>query len=137
MPVSELPPGPPAAGIAARPASPAETRRANRRWWDGDADRYQAEHGEFLRPAGFIWCPERLDEADAQLLGEVRGRDVLEVGCGAAQCSRWLAAQRARPVALDLSAGMLRHARALAAATGIAVPLVQADATRLPFGAAS
>jgi SAM-dependent methyltransferase len=58
---------------------------------------------------------------------------VLEVGCGAAMCSRWLARQGARPVAFDLSAGMLRHARSGAARTGIEVPLVQADAQRLPF----
>ena len=41
------------------------------------------------------------------------GRRVLEVGCGAAQCSRWLvAAGRRGRSALDLSAGMLRHAGA-------------------------
>lgn len=49
-------------------------------------------------------------------------------------CSRWLATQGARPVAFDLSAGMLRHARAGTAKTGIGVPLVQADAQHLPFG---
>ena len=49
---------------------------------------------------------------DARLLGDVAGRDVLEVGCGAAMCSRWLVGQGARPVAFDLSAGMLRHAQA-------------------------
>jgi SAM-dependent methyltransferase len=62
---------------------------------------------------------------------------VLEVGAGAAQCSRWLARAGARPVALDLSAGQLRHARRLGDASGVAVPLVQADATRLPFPDAS
>ena len=35
---------------------------------------------------------------------------MLEVGAGAAQCSRWLAAQGARPVALDLSHRQLQHA---------------------------
>jgi SAM-dependent methyltransferase len=52
-------------------------------------------------------------------------------------CSRWLATQGARPVAFDLSAGMLRHARAGAERTGIDVPLVQADAQHLPFRSAS
>jgi SAM-dependent methyltransferase len=55
------------------------------------------------------------------------------VGAGAAQCSRWLADVGAEPVALDLSAGQLRHAREQAAAAGQTVPLVQADATVLPF----
>jgi SAM-dependent methyltransferase len=58
---------------------------------------------------------------------------VLEVGCGSAMCSRWLAGQGAHPVGFDLSAGMLRHAHAGAARTGVQVPLVQADATDMPF----
>ena len=48
-------------------------------------------------------------------------------------CSRWLAGQGAHPVAFDLSAGMLRHARAGAGRTGIDLPLVQAEAEHLPF----
>ncbi|HET6876298.1 MAG TPA: class I SAM-dependent methyltransferase, partial [Jatrophihabitans sp.] len=129
------PTAPPApSGVARRPAGAAETARANRAWWDADADEYHAEHGDFLGVADFVWCPERLREQDARLLGDVRGRLVLEVGCGSAMCSRWLAGQGAHPVAFDLSAGMLRHARSGATATGIDVPLVQADAEYLPFG---
>jgi SAM-dependent methyltransferase len=116
---------------------PAATVRANRRWWDAEADAYHAEHGTFLGDADFVWCPERLREADARLLGDVAGRRTLEIGCGAAMCSRWLVGQGARPVACDLSAGMLRHARAASARTGIDVPLVQADATMLPFADAA
>jgi SAM-dependent methyltransferase len=110
---------------------------ASRRWWDAEADAYQDEHGEFLGGGtdigDFVWCPEGLREADARLLGsreDIAGRRILEIGAGAAQCSRWLAAEGARPVALDLSAGQLRHARA---AAGRTVPLVQADATVLPL----
>jgi SAM-dependent methyltransferase len=117
-----------------------ESVRANRGWWDAEADDYQAEHGDFLgsgSPEGdFVWCPEGLREADAHLLGPVAdlvGLRVLEVGAGAAQCARWLAAVGADPIALDLSAGQLRHARAQATAAGREVPLVQADATVLPF----
>jgi SAM-dependent methyltransferase len=107
--------------------------RANRASWDGDADHYHAEHGAFLGVADFVWCPENLREDDAHLLGDVTGRRVLEVGCGSAMCARWLAAHGAHPVAFDLSAGMLRHAVDGAHATGIDVPLVQADAQWLPF----
>ena len=128
---------PNAVGVTRRAEDATSTMRANRRWWDADADSYHAEHGTFLGVADFVWCPERLREADAHLLGEVTGKRVLEVGCGAAMCSRWLAAAGARPVAFDISAGMLRHARAGAAETGIAVPLVQADAQFVPFASAS
>ncbi len=113
----------------------AESRRASRRWWDQDADAYQAEHGAFLGEVDFVWCPEGLREADARLLGDLRGRRVLELGCGAAAAARWLATQGAHPVGLDLSAGMLRHAVRAATTSGVRVPLVQADALALPFGA--
>jgi SAM-dependent methyltransferase len=120
-------------GVGRRDADAASTVRANRGWWDSDADDYQAEHGAYLGVADFVWCPENLREPDARLLGDVRGRRVLEVGCGAAMCSRWLVGQGADPFAFDVSAGMLRHARSGARETGVDVPLVQADAQYIPF----
>ena len=128
-----LPAGGPS-GVEHRAAGPAESARANRRWWDAEAAAYQAEHGAFLGDADFLWCPEGLREADAGLLGPTTGRDVLEIGCGAAQCARWLAAAGARPTALDVSLGQLQESRRLDTRSGVAVPrLVQADAQRLPF----
>jgi SAM-dependent methyltransferase len=120
-------------GVVRRDVTDAESRRASRRWWDLDADTYQREHGAFLGDADFVWCPEGLREADARLLGDVRGRRVLELGCGAAACSRWLSRQRADAVAMDLSAGMLRQAGEAADRSGVRVPLAQADALALPF----
>ncbi|MEU1664189.1 class I SAM-dependent methyltransferase [Streptomyces sparsogenes] len=138
-----------------RTADAAESSRASRGWWDRNADEYQEEHGGFLGDDRFVWGPEGLDEAEAGLLGPadaLRGLAVLEVGAGAAQCSRWLAARGARPVALDISHRQLWHAlrrdseagAATSAAPGSAaasagtegsgtVALVQADATALPF----
>jgi SAM-dependent methyltransferase len=107
--------------------------RANRAWWDAVAAEYQAEHGTFLGDADFVWCPEGLREADARLLGAVRGADVLEIGCGAAQCARWLRTEGARVVGLDLSAAQLRYARRLDERTGVPVPTVVADAAALPL----
>ena len=123
------------AGTAAvrRPVTDAESRTASRRWWDTDADNYQDQHGGFLGDDDFVWCPEGLREADAHLLGDVRGKRVLELGAGAAAGARWLDGQGAEVVALDLSAGMLRHAREAADRSGVRVPLVQADALALPF----
>jgi SAM-dependent methyltransferase len=72
-------------------------------------------------------------EADVRLLGDVRGKRVLELGAGAAAASRWLRTEGAEVTALDLSAGMLRHAKAGERRTGVRVPLVQADALALPF----
>ncbi|MEU3373624.1 class I SAM-dependent methyltransferase [Streptomyces sp. NPDC006660] len=118
-----------------RTAGDTESSRASRSWWDRNADEYQTDHGAFLGDDRFIWGPEGLDEADARLLGPpdlLRGLDVLEIGAGAAQCSRWLAAQGARPVALDLSHRQLQHALRIDGGAG-AFALVEADAGALPF----
>jgi SAM-dependent methyltransferase len=124
-------------GVAHRAVGTSEATAANLAWWDADADDYQATHGEFLGDADFVWCPEGVREAEAGLLGEVAGKRVLEIGCGQAACARWLAGQGARVVAMDLSAGMLRHAREGNVRTGLDVPLVQATAESLPLLAGS
>ncbi|WP_298991152.1 class I SAM-dependent methyltransferase [uncultured Pseudokineococcus sp.] len=132
----------PAAGPAGRSAlaaagyrdvGAAASVRANRGWWDEAAPGYLAEHGEHLGDRDLVWGPEGLREADARLLGDVRGRRVLEVGCGAAQGSRWLADEGAEVVGLDLSAGMIAEGRR----ADPAVALLQADAARLPLADAS
>lgn len=119
----------------------AASRLASRRWWDADAAQYHETHAEFLgvdSPGGeFVWCPEGLHEGDMKFLGDVTGKAVLEIGCGSAPCSRWLAGQGARPVGLDLSRGMLERGLAVMARGGPRVPLVQADAEALPFADAS
>lgn len=127
----------PSAHPARRKISTAENRHAARYWWDTDADNYQAEHGAFLGDVDLIWCPEGLREERARLLGDVAGRRVLEIGCGAAAGARWLATQGAAVVAADLSGGMLRQASAAARRSGVTVPLVQCDAMALPFADAA
>ncbi|MDR0592235.1 MAG: class I SAM-dependent methyltransferase [Bifidobacteriaceae bacterium] len=99
-------------------------------YWEVEAEDYYEEHGQFLGDERLVWCPEGLDEAEVHLLGDVAGVRTLEIGCGAAQGSRWAAAAGARAVGIDLSAGMLRVAARLGAA-GFA--LVQSDAAALPF----
>lgn len=119
--------------VARRDIASDDNRHASRHWWDVDADNYQSEHGAFLGDVDFVWCPEGLREADAGLLGDLPGRRLLEVGCGAAAAARWLLTQGAEVIALDLSAGMLRHATEAADRTGIRPVLIQADAMALPL----
>ncbi|GLZ76941.1 SAM-dependent methyltransferase [Actinorhabdospora filicis] len=125
------------ARVARRAASTAESAAGNRRWWDGAADAYQAEHGEFLGDARFVWGPEGVEEADLRLLGDVRGRRVLELGCGAGQCGRWLLGEGAHVVGLELSWRQLQHARRIDLESDVTLPAVQADAQVLPFADAS
>jgi ubiquinone/menaquinone biosynthesis C-methylase UbiE len=66
-------------------------------------------------------------------LGDVRGLNVLDYGCGHGMAAVVLARRGARVTAFDLSAGYLREAHARAGANGVAVRFLQADAERLPL----
>jgi SAM-dependent methyltransferase len=63
----------------------------------------------------------------------VAGKDVLELGCGAAQWSISLAKLGARPVGLDLSPRQLEHARSAMAEAGVEFPLIEASAEDVPL----
>ncbi len=123
--------------VERRAVDETESRRANGPDWDRYADEYQATHGEFLGDTGFVWGPEGVTEAEAGVLGELADRDVLEVGSGAGQCSRWVRAQSGRAIGLDLSPRQLQHSRRLDDATGVTVPCVVGTATELPFADAA
>ncbi len=70
-----------------------------------------------------------------ELLGDLRGRDVLDAGAAAGEHSAWLVAHGARVVALDASEAMVRLARArlgesaAALRADLAQPLPLADAS--------
>src|SRR3954451_4845568 len=85
--------------------------RRNSAFWDGDADGYQAGHGDALADAPLAWGADRVPESELQVLGDTRAKDVLELGCGAAQWSIALARAGARIVGLDVSTRQLAHAR--------------------------
>jgi SAM-dependent methyltransferase len=108
---------------------PARHVRVNRRSWDRMAADYQSKHGGHLTDTAEAWGVWRIPEAEVGALGDVRGRDALELGCGAAQWSIALVREGARAVGVDLSAQQLRHARR---ASG-ELPLVQGSAEELPF----
>ena len=109
-----------------------------RRLWDQRSDEYQAAHGAQLAAAGgAAWGVWQLPESELQVLGDVRGLDVLELGCGAAQWSIALRAMGADVVGLAVSERQLEHARRLMADTGVGFPLVNAQAEATPFDDAS
>ncbi|MFE3261538.1 class I SAM-dependent methyltransferase [Nocardia sp. NPDC059091] len=124
-------------GVTRTKVDSQSSQRASRKWWDADAAAYHETHADFLgvdSPAGeFVWCPEGLHEGDWHLLGDIAGKRILEIGCGSAPCSRWLASHGAHPVGLDISRAMLDRGLAAMAAGGSRVPLIQAGAEELPF----
>lgn len=119
------------------PVNPADdSGQANSRWWSENADDYLTEYGGVLGEADFIWGPEGLRERDVELLGSpssLRGASILEIGCGAAQCSRYLATQGLNVTACDLAPGMVEAARVLNAKHSVGFPIDVADARALPY----
>ena len=112
--------------------------RRNRCSWNETADAYQERNGPLLESSGGMgWGVWQVPEAELQVLGDVRGKDVLEFGCGAAQWSIALAKAGARPVGLDLSDRQLEHARTLMNRAGVEFPLVHASAESVPLPDAS
>ncbi|MCW5851300.1 MAG: methyltransferase domain-containing protein, partial [Anaerolineae bacterium] len=99
----------------------------NRAFWDNWSDEYQAQHAEQLNKRELAWGVWALPERELGVLGDVAGKDILELGCGAAQWSIFLAKLGSRPVGLDNSSRQLDHARELMAAHGVAFPLVHAS----------
>jgi SAM-dependent methyltransferase len=111
--------------------------RRNRARWDTKSAEYQRRNAPLLDLPFLGWGLWHLPESELQVLGDVRDKTLLELGCGAAQWSIALAREGARPVGLDASMNQLKAARPLMAQNGVTVPLVHADAERLPFRDAS
>ena len=80
-----------------------------------------------------VWGLFAVPERDLGVLGDVHGLDVVELACGTAYFSAWLARAGATTVAVDLSGEQLATARRLQGQLGPVFPLVQADAERVPL----
>ena len=72
-------------------------------------------------------------EADFRLLGDLRGKRVVELGCGAAQNSIAFAKQGAIAIGVDASAEMLAIGRRLCDREEVRVELRQGDVADLAF----
>lgn len=77
--------------------------------------------------------PDLGTEADFRLLGDLKGKRVLELGCGGGQNSVAFAKQGAIAIGVDLSAEMLAFARRLADREDVRVELRQGDMADLAF----
>lgn len=108
----------------------------NRTAWGRAAARYVAagEHcWESNEPSWGIWS---IPDADLPMLGDharLQGLDVIELGCGTAYVSSWLARRGARPTGIDITPEQLATARRLQAEHQVDFPLIEASAEDLPF----
>jgi SAM-dependent methyltransferase len=115
------------------PEKASEEALRNRRYWDRTSDEYQERHRDFINRPEPRWGVWQIPESELNVLGDVAGKDVLELGCGAAQWSILLAKQGARPVGLDNSERQLEHASRLMAEAGVDFHLIHASAEDVPL----
>ena len=113
-----------------------EHARRNREFWDRQSDDYEARNRDFIE-RGLAWGVWQVPESELRVLGDVDGKDVLELGCGGAEWSRALARLGARCVGLDNSEARLAHARKAVERDGVDVQLVHASAESAPLPDAS
>ena len=99
--------------------------------WDRHAAAYQA--GARLSTDVAHYGPDIPTEGELRLLGDLRGKRVLELGCGGGQCSIAFAKQGATAIGVDFSAEQLAFARRLVEREEVKVELRHGDLADLAF----
>ncbi|HTX68532.1 MAG TPA: methyltransferase domain-containing protein [Thermoleophilia bacterium] len=97
-----------------------------REFFDSFAPQYMNEvfTGDSVREAAFL----------VELLGLSEGATILDIGCGTGRHAVELARAGYAVTGIDISAGMLREARAAAEQARVGVELIEADATSFDLG---
>jgi len=98
-------------------------------------DRYAAAYQEAARwPATVVhYGPDLPTEDDLRLLGDLKAKRVLDLGCGGGQNAVVMARAGATVIGVDLSVEQLAHARELAAEQEVRVELRQGDLADLAY----
>ena len=106
----------------------------NRAAWDRWAKEHIATGRKAWNGKELTWGVWEMPESELRLLQGVPPRaDVVELGCGTASISAWLARGGMRPVAIDISRAQLDIAANFQREFGPTFPLVHADAEQVPF----
>ena len=118
-----------------QPEGPDHVAR-NRVYWDEIcAPRYAAPGRRAWATDEITWGIFDAPEASLRVLpADLRGKDVVELGCGTAYFSAWLARRGANVTGIDNSAEQLETARRLQHEHGLHFPLIHgnAETTGLP-----
>lgn len=99
--------------------------------WDRHSAAYQ--QGASLPTDVAHYGPDIATEAELRLLGDLKGKRVLELGCGGAQCSIAFAKHGAVALGVDFSAEQLAFAKRLCEREGVRVELHHGDLADLAF----
>jgi SAM-dependent methyltransferase len=107
---------------------------ANRTLWTLVNSAFTDEDAFRAWAAGdMTWGLFHVPEREVRVLGDVRGLDVIELGCGTAYLSAWLARRGARPVGVDPTRAQLHTAVRCQQRWGAMFPLVEADGENVPM----
>jgi SAM-dependent methyltransferase len=119
-------------------SSAEDSVRANiAQWTKQNAEHTDATARRAWESPEISWGVFGIPETQVGVLGEVDGLDVVELGCGTAYFSAWLAKRGARPVGVDPTPAQLATARRVMAETGVEFPLVEAPGESVPLPDAS
>jgi SAM-dependent methyltransferase len=102
-------------------------------WTRANGDYTDAAASKAWAQEEISWGVFEEPEADVNVLGDVADLDVVELGCGTAYFSAWLARRGARVVGVDPTPAQLETARRLQRETGIEFPLVEAIGEDVPL----
>jgi len=114
-------------------ADPRGHVRRNVAAWTGFAPAYAERAPRNWAREEITWGIWNIPESRVAALGEVAGLDVVELGCGTAYFSAWLARRGARPVGIDPTPAQLATAKAMQDRFGISFPLIEASAEEVPL----
>ena len=87
--------------------------RRNRDAWAEMAPGYAERAPRHWSAEEITWGVWNVPESELRALPDVRGLDVVELGCGTAYVSAWLARRGARPVGIDPTEAQLATARSM------------------------
>jgi SAM-dependent methyltransferase len=106
----------------------------NRRYWDAMAEEWVASGERGWASENATWGCWHIPEAELGLLPrEMSGMRAIELGCGTAYVSSWLARRGAEVVGIDNSEKQLSTARRLAKEHGVALTLHHGNAETVPY----
>ncbi len=106
----------------------------NRAAWDVMAGDYIAAGERNWAADSVSWGIFSVPESQLRLLpDDLAGKDTIELGCGTAYVSAWLAKRGANPTGIDNSPRQLETARRLQDQHGIHFPLYLGNAETTPF----
>ncbi len=109
----------------------------NLAYWTGEAASYVEPGRRAWAQAEPSWGIWGVPESEARILPDVDGLDTIELGCGTAYVSAWLARRGARPIGVDITPAQLAMARTLQHEHGLEFPLLEASAEAVPLPDAS